>query len=82
MTNLVQFNVVDMRSPQLVVGNTFHDAAEFRKVVKQANIIKGKDLTFKKNEMKRIVIVCKDSRYKYRVYGRQLKDELTSILVS
>jgi hypothetical protein len=39
-------------------------------------------LTFKKNEMKRIVIVCKDSRCKYRVYGRQLKDELTFILVS
>jgi hypothetical protein len=42
VTNLVQFNVADMRSPQLVVGNTFHDAAEFRKAVKQANIIKGK----------------------------------------
>jgi hypothetical protein len=71
-----------MDNPTLVVGNTFHDAAKFRKVVRQYNIIRRKDLKFKKNEKKRIMIVCKDAKCKYRVYGRQLKDEMTFLLIS
>ncbi|XP_059434845.1 uncharacterized protein LOC132167826 [Corylus avellana] len=71
-----------MANPTLVVGNTFHDAAEFRKAVRQYNIIRGKDLKFKKNEKKRIVVVCKDTNCRYRVYGRQLENEMTFLLVS
>jgi hypothetical protein len=71
-----------MGNPILVLGNTFHDAVEFRKAVRQCNILRGKDLKFKKNEKKRIIIVCKDERCRHRVYGRQLKDEMTFLLVS
>jgi hypothetical protein len=70
-----------MNNLTLVVGNTFHDAADFRKAMRQYNIIRGKDMKFKKNEKKRIVIVCKDARCKYRVYGRQLKNEMTFLLI-
>ena len=76
------FNLTDINNPTLVVGNTFHNASDFRKAVKQYKIIKGKDSRFKKNELKRIVVVCKDSRCKYKVYERQLKNEQTFFLVS
>jgi hypothetical protein len=82
VTKRVQFNPANLKNPVLVVGNTFHDVAEFRKVVCQANSVKGKDMEFKKNERKWVMTVCKDIRSKYRVYGRQMKDELTFILIS
>jgi hypothetical protein len=56
--------------------------SDFRKAVKQYNIPKREGLEFKKNELKRIVMVCKDSKCRYRVYGRQLKNEQTFLLVS
>jgi hypothetical protein len=71
----VPFDLSDMNNPTLVIGNTFRNASDFRKAVRQYNILRGKDLRFKKNELKRIVVVCKDSNCKYRVYGRQLKNE-------
>ena len=37
----------------LQVGHTFANANLFRKVVKHANILKGKDLEFKRNETKK-----------------------------
>jgi hypothetical protein len=82
VTKRVPFDPTDMSNPTLVVGNTFRNADEFRKAVRQYNILRGKDLKFKKNERKRIVVVCKDERCRYRVYGRQLKDEMTFLLVS
>lgn len=42
------------------MGNTFLVAFEFRKSVRHANILKVKDLEFKKNERKQIVAVYKD----------------------
>jgi hypothetical protein len=72
---MVPFDLTDMNNPTLVIGNTFRNASDFRKVVKQYNILRGKDLRFKKNELKRIVVVCKDSKCRYRVYERQLKNE-------
>lgn len=82
VTKRVQFCKSDLQNPVLQVGNLFNDANEFRKVVKQANIVKGKDLIFKKNERTRVVAVCKDINCNYRVYGRLLKDESSFILVS
>jgi hypothetical protein len=82
VTKIVHFDPTDMSNPTLVVENTFHDANEFRKAVRQYNILRGKDLKFKKNEKKMIVVVCKDERCRYRVYERQLKDEMTFLLVS
>jgi hypothetical protein len=82
ITRKVPFDLSDMKNPTLVIGNTFRNASDFRKAVRQYNILRGKDLRFKKNELKRIVVVCKDSNCKYRVYGRQLKNEQTFLLVS
>jgi hypothetical protein len=82
VTKRVPFDLTDMNNLTLIVGNTFHNAIEFRKAVRQYNIIRGKDLKFKKNENKRIMIVCKDLRCEYRVYGRQLKNVMTFLLVS
>jgi hypothetical protein len=70
VTKRVPFDPTDMSNPTLVVGNTFHDATKFRKVVRQHNILREKDLKFKKKKRKMIVIVCKDERCRYRVYGR------------
>ena len=39
-------------------------------------------MKFKRNENKRVVIVYKDLRCKYRVYVRQLKNEMTFLVVS
>jgi hypothetical protein len=44
----VHFDPTDMINPTLVVGNTFHNTDEFRKVVRQYNILRVKDLKFKK----------------------------------
>ena len=82
VTRRVLFELTYINNPTLVVRNTFHNASHFRKAVKQYNIIRGKDLRFKKNELKRIVVVCKDSRCRYMVYERQLKNEQTFLLVS
>jgi hypothetical protein len=79
---IVPFDRSDISDPTLVVGNTFHDTDEFRKAIRQYNILRGKDLKFKKNEKKMIVVVCKDEMCRYRVYGRQLKNEMTFLLVS
>jgi hypothetical protein len=48
VTKRVPFDPTDMSNPILVVGNTFRDADEFRKAVRQYNILRGKDLKFKK----------------------------------
>jgi hypothetical protein len=70
VTKRVHFDPIDISNATLVVGNIFHDAAEFRKAERQNNILRGNDLKFKKNEKKRIIIVCKDERCMYRVYER------------
>ncbi|XP_059436095.1 protein SIEVE ELEMENT OCCLUSION B-like [Corylus avellana] len=70
VTKRVQFDSTDINNPTLIKVNIFHNAVEYRKVMRQYNIMKGEDLKFKRNENIRIAIVCKDSRCKYRVYGR------------
>ena len=70
-----------MKNPVLHLGHTFGDATEFRRVVKQANILKVKDLKFPRNETKKVIVRCKDKKCKYRVYRRKLKDESTFLLV-
>ena len=49
----LEFNEIDMACPELVKGLKFGDIATFRAAVKEANLIKGKDLRF----MKKTVIV-------------------------
>ena len=82
VTKRIHFNHTSMNNSTLIIGNTIHNAVEFIKVVRQYIITREKDLRFKRNENKRVVIVCKDQRCKYRIYGRQLKNEMTFLLVS
>jgi hypothetical protein len=53
----------------------FPNIQMFREAMKLYNLKKGKDILFKKNETTRCVAVCRDTRYKYRVYGRKMPDE-------
>jgi hypothetical protein len=76
------FTEDDMKNPMLQVGHIFANAMAFRRAVKHANILKGKDLDFQKNETVKVTARCKDKRCKYRVYGRKLKDESTFLLAS
>jgi hypothetical protein len=49
VTKRVKFNKGELRNLVLQVGHTFVDANLFRKAVKQANILKVKDLKLKRN---------------------------------
>jgi hypothetical protein len=69
-------------NPILQPSNTFEDVYEFRKVNKQANVLKGKDLAYQKNSRMKLIAVCADKKCNYRVYGRQLKDESTFMIIS
>jgi hypothetical protein len=53
VTKRVEFTKEDLIIPVLQVGHIFADANLFRKAVKQANILKGKDLEFKRNKTKK-----------------------------
>jgi hypothetical protein len=48
VTKRVPFSPSDLGNPVLQRGNTFHDMYEFRKAIKHANVLKRKDLHFKK----------------------------------
>jgi hypothetical protein len=78
----ILFTKEDMKNHVLQISHTFGDATAFRRAMKQANILKGKDLEFPRNETKKAIARCKDKKCKYRVYGRKLKDESTFLLVS
>jgi hypothetical protein len=71
-----------MKNPMLQLGHTFGEVMKFRREVKQANILKGKDLEFPRNETKKFIARCKDKKCKYMVYGRKLEDESTFLLMS
>ncbi|KAF3954355.1 hypothetical protein CMV_020285 [Castanea mollissima] len=72
-----EFNEIDMACPGLVKGLKFGDVATFRAVVREANLIKGKDLRFVKNNKDKVIVRCKAEGCKYRVYGSQVTDEMT-----
>jgi hypothetical protein len=82
VTKRVPFSKDDLKDQILQRGNTFRDVYEFRKVIKQASVLKGKDLTYEKNSRTKCIAVCADKNCKYKVYGRQLKDESTFMLIS
>ena len=71
-----------MKNPVLQLGYAFVDAMKFRTSMKQANIMKGKDLEFLTNKTKKVIALYKDKKCKYTVYGKKLKDESTFLLVS
>jgi hypothetical protein len=53
----------------------FPNIEMFREAIRVYNVKKGKDIKFKRSERMRCVCVCRDARYKYRVYGRKMRDE-------
>ena len=73
----LEFNEIDMACPELVKGLKFGDVATFREAVREANLIKGKDLCFVKNNKDKVIVRCKAEGCKYRVYGSQVTDEMT-----
>jgi hypothetical protein len=75
VTKRMPFGKEDMGNLILELGNTFENVYQFRKVVKQASVLKVKDLTYQENSKMKFMVVCADNNCNYRVYGRQLKDE-------
>jgi hypothetical protein len=73
----VEFDVIDMSNPVLENGMKFSDVYQFREAVREYNLKIGKDLSFVKNDKDKVIIVCKDEHCSYRVYGSQVRDEMT-----
>ncbi|XP_062176167.1 uncharacterized protein LOC133881254 [Alnus glutinosa] len=82
VTKRVPFSKSDFEKPTLQKGNTFDSVYDFRKAIKHANILKGKDLVYQKNSKSKVIAVYGEKNCKYRVYGRQLKGEATFMLIS
>uniref|UniRef100_A0A2N9EY34 SWIM-type domain-containing protein n=1 Tax=Fagus sylvatica TaxID=28930 RepID=A0A2N9EY34_FAGSY len=72
----VEFNVIDMSNPVLENGMKFANVYQFREAVREYNLKIGKDLSFVKNDKDKVIIVCKDD-CNYKVYGSQVRDEMT-----
>ena len=73
----VEFDVVNISNPVLENGMKFANMYQFREAVREYNLKIGKDLSFVKNDKDKVIIVCKDEHYNYRVYGSKVKDEMT-----
>jgi hypothetical protein len=54
-----EFHAIDLRDPGLEVNMRFSDIQTFREVVRVFNLNRGKDITFKRNERKKCIVVCK-----------------------
>ena len=72
----VEFNVIDMSNLVLENGMKFANVYQFREAVREYNLKIGNDLSFVKNDKDKVIIVCKDD-CNYRVYGSQVRDEMT-----
>ena len=55
-----------MAYPELVKGLKFGDVATFKEAVREANLIKGKDLRFVKNNKDKVIVRCKAKGCKYK----------------
>ena len=62
----LEFNETDMAYLELVKGLKFGDVATFREAVREANLIKGKDLRFVKNNKDKVIVRCKAEGCKYK----------------
>jgi hypothetical protein len=67
--------MTDMGNNDFVVGQKFSSIQVFRDAVRESNVNMGKDVMFKGNYIAKCIVVCRDTSYKYRIYGRQCKDE-------
>ncbi|XP_059450972.1 uncharacterized protein LOC132181751 [Corylus avellana] len=71
------FHVVDLNDPTLKLKMRFPNIQQFREAVKEYNVKRGKDICFKKNERMKCIAVCRDDKCRYRVYARQMEDEVS-----
>jgi hypothetical protein len=72
-----EFHSVDMGDPVLELEMKFPDIRTFREAIRMFNLKRGKDITFKRNERQKCIVVCKEPNCNYRVYARKLPDEET-----
>jgi hypothetical protein len=70
-----EFHMTDMGNPNFVVGQKFPSIQVFKDAVRESNVNMGKDVNFKKNYLAKCLVVCRDTSCKYKIYGRQCKDE-------
>jgi hypothetical protein len=75
VTKRSEFHLTDMGNPEFVVGQKFPSIQVFREAVRECNAKMGKDVKFKRNYIAKCVVVCRDERCKYMIYGRKCKDE-------
>ncbi|XP_059461906.1 uncharacterized protein LOC132190900 [Corylus avellana] len=76
-TKSPEFHRMDVVNPVLHLKMTFPDIQTFREAVKEYNLLRGKEVGFKKNERRKSIVVCKDDKCEYRVYAKQVRDEQT-----
>jgi hypothetical protein len=75
VTKRSEFHMIDMSNNDFVVGQKFSSIQVFRDAVRESNVNMGKDVKFKKNYLAKCIVVCRDTNCKFRIYGRQCKDE-------
>jgi hypothetical protein len=71
-----------MVNPILKLKMTFLVIQTFREAVKEYTVQRDKEIRFKKNDRRMSIVVCKDEKCKYRVYGRQASNEQTFKIIS
>jgi hypothetical protein len=69
------FHSIDLGDPDIKLKQKFPSIKMFRETVKMYNVRRGKDVRFKRNERRKCIVVCRDPKCHYRVYGRQMVDE-------
>jgi hypothetical protein len=63
------FHVVGLADPDIKLKQKFPDIKMFREAVKMYNVRRGKDVRFKRNERRKCIVLCRDPKCHYRVYG-------------
>ncbi|XP_059431694.1 uncharacterized protein LOC132165226 [Corylus avellana] len=71
-TKRPEFQRMDLVNPELHLC-----IQTFREAVKEYNLLRGREIRFKKNERRKSIVVCRDDKCQYRVYVRQVSDEQT-----
>jgi hypothetical protein len=59
LLRLLSLRDVDMEDSHLDVGKSFESAAQFKKVVREYNLFRGKDVVFTKTDGDRVIRVCR-----------------------
>jgi len=75
VTEPSEFQMADMGNTEFVVGQKFSSIQVFINAVRETNVNMGKDVKFRRNYLAKCIVVCSDTRCKYRIYGRKCKDE-------